>query len=71
MKRTDDKCFGRTIRKIKIFSSIVNKYTNGDELISEEKDFIDFFEYELAKSLLLDNKYIAVRVAKLILSLED
>lgn len=66
----EPRVFKETMKNIEMFEDICNKSVSG-EIIKEEKDFIVYFEFRLAESLLKDYGESAVKIAKHILASKD
>lgn len=56
-----------TMNDIKTFEEILRKQKKGTSISKEERDFIEYFDFRLAESLLKELGKTAVEVAKHIL----
>lgn len=56
-----------TMINIKTFHDILGKQNKGNSITKEERDFIEYFDFRLAESLLNELGDIAVKTAKHIL----
>lgn len=56
-----------TMNDIKTFDEILKKQNKGNSVTKEERDFIEYFDFRLAESLLKELGRTAVEVAKHIL----